>query len=473
MSFFHSLMHHANVFTHAWKQRKNFIESQYSREELEFLPAALEVQQTPPSPIGRMIIWLIISFVLIAVIWALLGKVDIVAVAQGRIIPAGKSKVIQAFDIGKVIGIHIEEGQRVAKGDLLLELDPSITKADQTHVLQELSIEKAIGIRLSALEKSIKAITRNTKKSVLISSDDIGGLTERNEQQAILNAEFNEYTSKLKTYQETTAQHQARAETLNQQIKKLKAIIPLITKRTDAVKKLLIDQYITETEYLKLEQERIESVQTLAEKQSELNETQKRISQARAQYNNYKAEFTYQLLQQKADGQRKIANLQQELKKATNRQGLQRITSPVNGQVQQLNVHTIGAVVKPAEPLMMIIPETQGLEIEAFIENKDIGFIYQDQEAEIKIDAFPFTKYGTIEGKIITLSNDAIENEKLGWTFLARVSMDKTQMNVDGKRINLTPGMSASVEIKTGKRRLIEFFMSPLLKGANEAVRER
>ncbi|MES9899242.1 MAG: HlyD family type I secretion periplasmic adaptor subunit [Sedimenticola sp.] len=465
-----NLKRHGAVFINAWRHRNQLTETKRSRQELEFLPAALEVQQTPPSPIGRVILWLIISFAVIAVIWASVGEIDIVAVAHGKIIPAGKSKVIQAYEIGKVTAIHIEEGERVTKGDLLIELDSSMTSADHTRLTQELSMELAVHARLTALVKAAGtgeitpprlSVVEKTKEEHI------------HEQQLILHAELKEHQSKLKTHQETIAQYLASAETLKEQIKKVESIIPLINRRRDSVKNLFDKKHISETEYLKLEQERIEAVQTLAAQQSELKETQKRIDQARSQYESYEAEFSSRLLQQKAEIQRKIEGLEQELIKAVTRQALLRITSPVSGQVQQLSVHTIGAVVKPAESLMMIIPETRGLEVEAFIENKDIGFIHKAQQAEIKVDAFPFNKYGTIDGRIISLSNDAIEHEKLGWRFLARVSMEKNQMSVEGKQINLTPGMSASVEIKTGKRRVMEFFLSPLLKGMKESVRER
>ncbi|MEJ1336996.1 MAG: HlyD family type I secretion periplasmic adaptor subunit [Candidatus Sedimenticola sp. (ex Thyasira tokunagai)] len=464
-----NLKRHATVFINAWGHRNRLTETKRTRRELEFLPAALEVQQTPPSPIGRVILWLILSFTVIAVTWASVGEIDIVAVAHGKVIPAGKSKVIQAYEIGKVTAIHIEEGQRVKEGDLLIELDSSMTSADHTRLKQELSTELAVHARLTALVE----IAEREDITSTIPSVDKARSEHIDEQKIILKAELNEYHSRLKTHQETIAQYRAEAETLKEQIKKVESIIPLINRRRDSVKNLFDKKHISETEYLKLEQERIEAVQTLAAQQSELKETHKRIDQARSQYEGYQAEFSNRLLQQKAESQRKIKGLEQELIKAATRQALLRITSPVNGQVQQLSVHTIGAVVKPAEPLMMIIPETRGLEVEAFIENKDIGFIHKAQQAEIKVDAFPFNKYGTIDGSIISLSNDAIEHEKLGWRFLARVRMEKNQMSVEGKQVNLTPGMSASVEIKTGKRRVMEFFLSPLLKGMREAVRER
>ena len=155
------------------------------------------------------------------------------------------------------------------------------------------------------------------------------------------------------------------------------------------------------------------------------------------------------------------------------RQNLQGITAPVDGVIQQLAIHTIGGVVTPAQELMVIVPDQQQLEAEVFIENKDIGFVEENHEAEIKVDAFPFTKYGMIEGKITNISNDAVENENLGWVFMSRVAMFDDKIQVGEKLVNLTPGMSVTVEVKTGKRRLIEFFLSPLLRYRQESAKER
>jgi hemolysin D len=161
------------------------------------------------------------------------------------------------------------------------------------------------------------------------------------------------------------------------------------------------------------------------------------------------------------------------LVKAENRSRLMRLTAPVAGSVQQLAVHTVGGVVTPAQALLVIVPGDNPLEIEAFVENKDIGFVRTGQTAEVKVETFPFTKYGTLPGKVVQVSSDAIQDEKRGLVYAARVKLDKATLDVDGKTVNLTPGMAVTVEIKTGKRRIIEYFLSPLMQYKAESLRER
>lgn len=150
-----------------------------------------------------------------------------------------------------------------------------------------------------------------------------------------------------------------------------------------------------------------------------------------------------------------------------------RLAAPVDGIVQQLAIHTIGGVVTPAQPLMVIVPESQKLEIEAMVLNKDIGFVSANQPAEIKLEAFPFTKYGIIDGTVSQVSSDAIQDEKQGLVYAARIAMTQSSINVDGKQVNLSPGMAVTTEIKTGKRRIIEYLLGPVLQYRQESLRER
>jgi hemolysin D len=168
------------------------------------------------------------------------------------------------------------------------------------------------------------------------------------------------------------------------------------------------------------------------------------------------ADFQHARLAELADAEKRASGMEQELVKAEQRLGQQRLTAPVDGVVQQLAVHTVGGIVTPAQPLMVVVPHENRLEIEAMVLNKDIGFVAAGQTAEIKIETFAFTRYGLIDGRVVTVSSDAIQNEKLGLVYATRIAMDRTTMKVEDKSVNLSPGMAATVEIKTGTRRLIE-----------------
>ncbi len=174
------------------------------------------------------------------------------------------------------------------------------------------------------------------------------------------------------------------------------------------------------------------------------------------------------------EAEQKMDALAQEQIKADSRSGLMRLTAPVAGTVQQLAVHTVGGVVTPAQPLLVIVPGDNPLEVEAFfVENKDIGFVRAGQTAEVKVETFNFTKYGTLRGTVTQVSGDAIQDEKRGLVYAARVKLDRTTLNVDGKTVSLSPGMAVTAEIKTGKRRVIEYFLSPLMQVGDESLRER
>lgn len=230
---------------------------------------------------------------------------------------------------------------------------------------------------------------------------------------------------------------------------------------------------IAKAQYLELEQERIEQEQDLAAFKAEYEELQATLKSLDGQLATLKAETQTANLNELADTNQSISQLRQELIKAQQRNQQQVIAAPITGSVQQLAIHTVGGVVTPAQELMLIVPQESQLEVEAQILNRDIGFVEEGQIAEVKIDTFNFTKYGTIDAEITHLSNDAISDENLGLVYLSRVLIKESQMLVNDKLVNLSPGMSVTVEIKTGKRRIIEYFLSPLLRYKQESIRER
>ncbi len=208
------------------------------------------------------------------------------------------------------------------------------------------------------------------------------------------------------------------------------------------------------------------AIEAKREAEASIEANTSRISELTASYRSAAT-------QKRSAAQKQIALLEQSIRKEQQRLNYLELKAPVDGVVQQLGVHTIGAVVNTAEPLLVIVPKDTPLEIESMILNKDIGFVESGQIVEIKFEAFPFTRYGTLTGKLVSISNNAIAHEKLRLVYKAKVSLDSQQTIVDGKSINLSPGMTASIEVKTGTRRIIEFFLSPLLRYKDEAIRER
>jgi hemolysin D len=458
-----TVLHHLSIWHSAYQYEKQIQDKTKSIVHKAFLPAVMEIQETPPSPHGRWMIYMIISVVLVALLWATWGEIDIITVAHGKIIPSDYSKVVQPLESGLVKAIHVKDGDHVKAGQVLIELDTTSTGADAQRVVDDLANTKAEATRLRCL------LAGSTQLPDLpgVNADFI------KLQQQLLRDQLAEWQGKAQAARLLVKQRKAALEVTEADIERLKTTLPLIEERANSMRSVVDKGYVTRADYLKTEEERITTKQQLAMQQHKHQQDKAAWQQATHDYESLVANFKQTTQTQLAQTETKIASMSKDAIKATNRNQQQTLTAPIDGVVQQLSVHTIGGVVKPAEQLMVIAPLHGQLQVEAWVENKDIGFVDAGQEAEIKVDAFPFTKYGVIPGKLLYTSKDAIPMDKVGYVYTTRVQMDKHTIDVGNKEVNLTPGMNVSVEIKTGKRRIIEYVLTPLLNGLKEAGRER
>ncbi len=444
-------------------KQNNF--NQDGREAYEFLPAALEVLETPPVPFGRIIAITISAFFVLAVFWAWWGTIDVVAVSEGRTIPAGNVKIIQPLETGVVRAIHVKDGDPVKQGDLLLELDPTESAAnlDALHIdLAQARMDEAIGF----------ALLQSSPETAFTPPEDAGALSTETARQLIIE-EHNRHVSSLQTIRLDNQRLAATSRASEIEQEKLEATLPLIEDRLQSQESLL-ERGITQKPIVQaLQQEVIEMKAALRTAIGAGHEARASIEANTSRIAELTAGYRSAATQKRVQAQRQISLLEQSIRKEQQRLNYLELKAPVDGVVQQLSVHTIGAVVNTAEPLLVIVPENTPLEIESMILNKDIGFVESGQVVEIKFEAFPFTRYGTVMGKLVSVSNDAIIHDQLGPVYKAKVTLDSQQITVDGKAINLSPGMTASIEVKTGTRRIIEFFLSPLLRYKDEAIRER
>jgi hemolysin D len=459
-----------------------------SESELAFLPAALEIVETPPSPIGRAIGITVIALFCLALAWASFGTVDIVATATGKIIPTGRTKVIQPFETGVVRAIHVRDGQRVKAGDLLIELDPTISGAELGHLKSDLVSADLEVARLRA-ELSGNA---NPLDAFNPPEGAPATLIEMNRQ--FLISQTAEQRAKLAAIDGQLSQKEAERATTAATIAKIEATIPLLQQRVDVRKYLADKEYGSKLQYLTEMQDLVGLQQELLVQKSHIHEAEsavKALSETRLQTI---AEYRRGRFDELAKAEQKSAGFAQDVIKAEQRTKLLALTAPVDGVVQQLAVHTVGGVVTPAQALLAVVPLDSHLEIEAMVSNRDIGFVHVGQAAEVKVDTFSFTRYGLLHGEVINVSQDAITRDKpqdkssdkapgtettssepkgQEMNYAARVSLDRTQMQVDERLVNLSPGMAVTVEIKTGSRRIISYLMSPLLRYKQEMLRER
>ena len=445
------------------------------RPEIDFLPAALEIQERPPSPLGRALLWLIMGFFATAVAWAWVGDVDIVATAKGTIVPSGRVKVIQPLEMGIVRAIGVTEGQYVEAGDVLIELDPTISEAEYERLAREYLANRLLRARLETLVHITEAEgdNRHDGDNMTVPSVDGASYQAIAIQRSILRAQWAQHRARVQGLDSAVAGHQARLAAIRENVRKLENTLPLITRRAQALKKLVDKHLASENAWLELEQERLEQQQDLAVLIQQVQQVSASIEETRKQKEAHHAEFEHSLFTGLADVQQRIEILEQDLIKARQRTTLQSLTAPISGVIQQLAVHTVGGVVTPAQELMRVVPQDDRLEVEAWIQNKDIGFVEEGDAVEVKVDAFPFTKYGTVPGTLDELSNDAISDKKLGAVYAAQVALEKAVIRVGGMLVKLSPGMAVTVEVKTGERRVIEYLLSPLLRYKQESIRER
>jgi hemolysin D len=403
-----------------------------------------------------------------AVVWSWLGWVDIVAVAPGKIIPSGHSKVIQPVETGVIAAIHVQDGQVVQKGEVLIELDPTLNRADHDRAANEYRAAKVEAARLRALiaeERTLAAPPDADPAYVAL-------------QQQLLRDQLDEYQSRVQATQHLIDQRRAALAQTQENIRRLEATVPMEAERAAAYRQLLENQYVSKMDYLQFEQQRIDKAQELEGQKQKLKQDKAALAEADKNYRAFVSEFQQTKQAELATTETKANSLAQDMIKAGQKTEFQNLLSPIDGVVQQLAVHTVGGVVTPAQQLLIVVPHDHPVEVEAQIENKDAGFVKEGQPVEIKVETFPFTLYGTIPGQVVSVSDDAVPLDKdtgKGGTlvYLGRVSMDRATMDVHGKSVNLSPGMAVAVEIKTGQRRIIEYLLSPLLKSVKESLRER
>ncbi|MFZ5594479.1 MAG: HlyD family type I secretion periplasmic adaptor subunit [Pseudomonadota bacterium] len=462
------LKRYTAVFARAWRDRKQHDGHARLPHEAQFLPAALALQENPVSPLPRAAMWLLMAFALIALLWAVFGRIDIVATAHGKIVPNDRTKVIQPIETATVKAIHVADGQAVKAGEVLIELDATSAQADMDRLASDLAAARLQVGRARALLAALE----NGRPPRLEKGGENNGV-QWQEAQHLLEGQYGEYTAKRARIEADIARREAERRSTVELVHKLEQTAPIARQRAQDYKDLVDKSFVPRHGYLEREQERIEQEGDLATQRSRLQEIDAALAESRSARMALTAETRRLTLDSLNEGLQKAQALEQELLKADTRGRLMTLVSPVDGTVQQLAVHTVGGVVTPAQPVMVIVPKDNPLEVEAFVENKDIGFVNAGQSAEVKIETFPYTKYGTIHAKLTHLSHDAINDEKRGLIYSSRVKMDRATLAVEGKQVNLTPGMAVTVEIKTGKRRVIEYFLSPLLQYGQESLRER
>lgn len=459
--------HHWEVLKQAWRddreRRKRFVPS----ADAEFLPAALEVIEQPVSPTARVATWAALIFLAITIAWTVLGRVDVVATAPGTLIPAGNVKLVQSPDAGVVRAIHVRNGDQVRTGQALLDLDPTLTGADLAQA------EKA----LAAAELEI---ARNRAIADALSGKGLRFLAPPGTPPDVAETQRRLIAAQLAEIEATTAGlNAARISALSDagaaraQVAKLSDTVPLLDRQIVSMNRLDAKGYAPGARLIELQrQRRLEA----GERDVALSQITRGQAEARkfdAQTREAREQARRGALAELAKAEADAILRREEVTKARQRSRFQRLVSSVDGTVQQLEAHTIGGVIEPAKPLMVIVPSSVRLEVQARILNKDVGFIRTGQNASVKLEAFPFTRYGAVPGRVRAISRDAVQDKDLGLIYIATITLDRSHVDADGRRYALSPGLAATVDVRTGTRSIISYLLSPLQSTVSQAGRER
>lgn len=455
------------VLRQAWAHRRENDTPPRLSHELEFLPAHLELTETPPHPAPLWLARVLLATLCIVLLIAVFGRLDIVAVAPGTLIPTANVKVVQPAVTGVVRRLLVRNGQRVAAGELLVELDPTQAAADTNRATSD-----RIDGELAAARGQALLVAQDKNQTPRVSLVPDVTPERQSDSQNLVETAYREYLQKVLSLRAELEKREAELATVREEIAKLTETSALARQQADDYKELASGHYVPSHDYLDKESKAIEQTRNLAAARSREKELQAGIAEQQLTIKATIAEFRREQWQVINKAKQDAEQGQDEEIKASARQGLTQIRSPVSGVVQQLNIHTVGGVVSSAQTLMEIVPDDT-LEVEAHVSNKDIGFVSEGQKAMIKIATFPYTRFGLLTGQVEKVSTDATSDKKLGMVFLARIKIPTNSFPVGEKRVNLSPGMEVTAEIKTGRERVWQYFLSPLLATGNESLRER
>lgn len=453
------------IFSAAWAARNELAGPRRLADETAFLPAALSLQETPVHPAPRRVALTLCALFVIAVAWAVFGQIDIVAVAPGRIVVSDNTKTLQPLEAGVVRRVLVKNGDAVKAGQLLVELDGTQAAADGASVQEQLNAARSEERRTAALSAAID----NGRAPTLAASVHEGATNE----QAQLQAEWADIVAKQARLQAESARREAEIATVRQLIKKLQATLPIVRQREADFDSLTRQGFMSGHLGQDRQRERIELESDLATQHARLKEAEAAAHEAAQARAAHLAEARRALSERHTQAALKREQLTQERSKTEQRSRLAQLTAPVDGTVQQVAVHTEGGVVTPAQVLMVIVPTDAPMSAEVTVDNKDIGFVHPGQVARIKLETFPFTRFGTIPATVKRMTADAVNDERRGAVFPATLSLEASTIHVDGKAIKLSPGMNVTAEIRTGSRRVIDYLLSPIRRSVSESMGER
>jgi hemolysin D len=462
-----ALAHHWDIIRTALAEERARDKPNHSVEETTFLPAALEIIEKPVSPTARATTWVLLAALVFVTGWLVLGKVDVVATASGQLVPAGNVKLIQPAQDGIVRAILVADGQKVRKGQPLVDLDPTVSTAEAVQAQRALETAEIAAARSRAI---ISALDGNGLKFIPppgVSADVISS------EIALAQAQLQEMLAKTATQNSARAEAAAAMGEAKIQVAKLTETLPLLDEQIDANEKLLSKGFVSKLKVIEMRRQRLSAARDRDIAVQTARKAAAQMAAAGSGIEAVTAEARSKVFGDLTDAEAEIKLRREELVKAQQRSTLQRLRSPVEGTVTQLAVYTVGGVVQAGKPIMVIVPSGDALVADVKVLNRDVGFIHEGQAAALKLEAFPFVRYGTIEGTVQNIASDAVADDKLGEVFPVRIVLDSKSPDARSNAIRPTAGMALTADIRTGQRTLLSYLVSPIEEARLNAGRER
>lgn len=444
----------------------NFINGTEKEQETEFLPAILEVTETPPSPTGRLVMWSILTLLVVGILWSVLGHINEVAVAPGKVIPTGQVKTIQVKNKSIVKEIHVKEGQHVEKGDTLVVMDPTSTDADYDSLNKRAAY---YALDIQRLEAELNGTSFSPKSDPNLELKDITA------EQSLYQSRVSQHRAEMEAAANAVNQKKAALNAERVNLNKYDEMLEIAREKERRLIELTKENAISEFQLFEQTSQRINYEKTAAAQLDLINRAEAELSEAQAKLSNLDAAYKKDVMASLVESRKQYYALTEESKKADENQRLSTVVAPCSGTVYNLAVHTEGGVVTDAQPLMVIVPDGVELEFEVWAENKDIGFIKEGQEAEVKVATFNFQKFGMLTAYVDEISADSNSDKsdpEKNKRFRLLLKLDENTLK-ENPDIHINPGMEVTAEIKIKEKRIIEFFLDPFRRYTHESLRER
>jgi hemolysin D len=470
------------------------IEATFAKsKDSEFLPAALEILETPPSPQRIAMIWIVCAMMSAALLWSCLAFLDIHAVAPGRIQPSGRSKVVQPFDTGKVKAVLVSNGSQVKAGEMLVELDPTDALAERDALSR---LVENFDAEIPRRRAAIAYVTSGGKTPAKFDVPASVTPAIKAREEVVLQADVAQYVATRESLLAQIEEKVALSTRLQSSITARERLAEVMRERSNMRSELVVRQAGTRAAWLDAQQMLEQELVNLAYDKGQLKEAATTKVTLERRYEQYTRQFIAEQSQKLIEAERERDRRMQELLKADYKLARTRLTAPIDGTVQQFSVTTVGQVLTTGQAIAVIVPDGDKIEVEALVPNRDVGFIRVGQEAVVKIDAFPFTRFGAVNGRVVRVSRDSVDSREamggdastvrnqnsnalsatpksLDLVYPVTIELDRSAIKVDGKQVPLAPGMTVSAEIHTGERRVITYVLSPLQEILSETARER